>query len=207
MLPPLPTTSRKFGPSFIAAASVRGILATLSIRAFLRGRPGNWFSRRNPSKHNFTYRIYGEMLDLTWCSDERVSSPREGTPSPASAVCPSAEIKKGEQLPSNVGDPRGGPSPSGRGQSPRLKNARPSKEAQRDHIDPLYPDFAIDYPDQLRADEFLREFDEFGRARGSAKELPSSSISICLTTTPAAPALAGPPHKLRLRITTLRSGA
>ena len=133
--------------------------------------PGTGFLWDNLRKHNFTYRIYGEMLDLTWCRDEKVSSPREGTPSPASAMCQSAEIKKGEQLPSNVGDPRGGPSPWPWA-VPRLKSVRPTKEAQRDHIDPLYPDFAIDYPDQLRADEFLREFGEFVEARGSAKELP-----------------------------------
>jgi DNA-binding beta-propeller fold protein YncE len=133
--------------------------------------PGTGFLWDNLGKHNFTYRIYGEMLDLIWCRDEKVSSPREGKPSAASAVCPSAEIKKGEQLPSNVGNPRGGPSPWPWA-VPRLKNARPTKGAQRDHIDPLYPDFAIDYPDQLRADEFLREFDEFVEARGSAKELP-----------------------------------
>ena len=133
--------------------------------------PGTGFLWDNLGKHNFTYRIYGEMLDLTWCRDEKVSSPREGKPSPASAACLSAEIKKGEPLPSNVGNPRGGPSPWPWA-VPRLRNARPSREAQRDHIDPLYPDFAIDYPDQLRADEFLREFDEFVEARGSAKELP-----------------------------------
>lgn len=133
--------------------------------------PGTGFLWDNLGKHNFTYRIYGEMLDLTWCRDEKVSSPREGTPSPASAACPSGEINKGEPLPSNVGNPRGGPSPWPWA-VPRLKSARPTKEAQRDHIDPLYPDFAIDYPDQLRADEFLREFDEFVQARGSAKELP-----------------------------------
>ena len=68
-------------------------------------------------------------------------------------------------------NPRGGPSPWP-WPIPRLKSVRPTKEAQRDHFDPLYPDFAIDYPDQLRADEFLREFDEFVKARGTAKELP-----------------------------------
>jgi hypothetical protein len=133
--------------------------------------PGTGFLWDNLAKHNFTYRIYGEMLDLTWCRDEKVSSPREGTPSPASSACRSTEIKQGEPLPSNVGNPRGGPSPWPWA-VPRLKSARPTKEAQRDHIDPLYPDFAIDYPDQLRADEFLREFDEFVKARGTARELP-----------------------------------
>ncbi len=133
--------------------------------------PGTGFLWDNLAKHHFSYRVYGEMLDLTWCRDEQVSSPREGTPSPASSSCPSPEIKQGESLPANVGDPRGGPSPWPWA-VPRLKSVRPTKEAQRDHIDPLYPDFAIDYPDQLRADEFLREFDEFVKARGSAKELP-----------------------------------
>jgi DNA-binding beta-propeller fold protein YncE len=133
--------------------------------------PGTGFLWDNLAKHNFTYRIYGEMTDLIWCKDEKVSSPREGTPSPASSECPSPEVKKGDLLPANVGNPRGGPSPWPWA-IPRLKSVRPRKEAQRDHIDPLYPNFAIDYPDQLRADEFLREFDEFVKARGTGKELP-----------------------------------
>ena len=37
----------------------------------------------------------------------------------------------------------------------------------RDHFDPLYPDFNTDYPDQLRADEFLNEFAAYTRARES----------------------------------------
>jgi len=133
--------------------------------------PATGFLWDNLAKHNFTYRIYGEMLDAAWCRDEKVPSPREGTPSSGSAVCPSAEIKAGEPLPVSRSNPNGGPSPWPWA-IPRLKSIRPTKEAQRGHIDPLYADFAIDYPDQLRADEFLREFDEFVKARGSAKELP-----------------------------------
>lgn len=132
--------------------------------------PGTGFLWDDLAKHKFTYRIYGEMLDLAWCRDEKVTSSRAGAPSP-SAACPSTEIRKGDPLPSNVGNPRGGPSPWPWA-VPRLESVRPTKEAQRDHIDPLYPDFTIDYPDQLRADEFLREFDEFVKARGTAKELP-----------------------------------
>jgi hypothetical protein len=137
--------------------------------------PGTGFLWDNLAKHNFTYRIYGEMMELTWCKSEKVSTPREGTSSPISGPCPTAEIKKGDSLPSNVGNPRGGPSPWPWA-IPRLKSVRPTKEAQRDHIDPLYPDFAIDYPDQLRADEFLREFDEFVKARGTANELPQFTL-------------------------------
>jgi DNA-binding beta-propeller fold protein YncE len=133
--------------------------------------PGTGFLWDNLAKHNFTYRIYGEMLDATWCRDEKATSPGAGTPSATSAACPSADIKPGEPLPLSLSNPNGGPSPWP-WPIPRLKTIRPTKEAQRDHIDPLYADFVIDYPDQLRADEFLREFKEFVKARGSANELP-----------------------------------
>src|SRR5262249_46936302 len=47
-----------------------------------------------------------------------------------------------------------------------------TKKAQRGHFDPDFPDFNIDYPDQLRADEFLREFRQFAAARGTSRQLP-----------------------------------
>ncbi len=54
---------------------------------------------------------------------------------------------------------------------------KPTKAVLRDHFDPLYPDFNTEYPDQLRADEFLNEFSAFVRAHdeeeGAQFELPS----------------------------------
>jgi hypothetical protein len=49
-----------------------------------------------------------------------------------------------------------------------------TKPELRDHFDPLYPDFNTEYPDQLRADEFLNEFEGFVRARkeGKGTQLP-----------------------------------
>lgn len=133
--------------------------------------PGTGFLWDDADEHKLSYRIYGEMVDTVWCKDEKVSSPRQGTPFANSAVCPTAEIRPGEPLPASLGNPNGGPSPWPWA-IPRLKIVRPTKEAQRGHIDPFYADFAIEYPDQLRADEFLREFNEFVRARGTANELP-----------------------------------
>jgi DNA-binding beta-propeller fold protein YncE len=133
--------------------------------------PGTGFLWDNLANHNFTYRIYGEMTAVDWCKNEKAASPREGTPSPTSSACPSAQIMQGDPLPANLGNPRGGPSPWP-WPVPRLKDVRATKAAQRGHFDPLFPDFDVDYPDQLRADEFLREFDEFVKARGSAKQLP-----------------------------------
>jgi hypothetical protein len=141
--------------------------------------PATGFLWDNLAKKGLTYRIYGEFIHAVWCKNQKVESPKQGTPSSASASCPVSEIKQGEPLPSNVGTPRGGPSPWPWA-IPQLKRMRPTKAALRDHYDPLFPDFETDYPDQLRADEFLREFDEFVKAKGTAagpdKQLPQFTL-------------------------------
>ncbi len=137
--------------------------------------PATGFLWDNLAKRGLTYRIYGEFIHAVWCKKEKVSSPKQGTPSSASAYCPVSEIKKGEALPENVGNPRGGPSPWPWA-IPQMKRMRPTKAALRDHYDPLFPDFETDYPDQLRADEFLREFGEFVKVKGTAKELSQFTL-------------------------------
>ena len=137
--------------------------------------PGTGFIWDNLARRALSYRIYGEFIAAVWCKSEKAKSPKEGTPSPSSATCPVAAINQGEPLPPNVGTPRGGPSPWPWA-IPQIKRMRPTKAALRDHYDPLFPDFETDYPDQLRADEFLREFDEFVKAKGSAKELPQFTL-------------------------------
>ncbi|MGB7928609.1 MAG: phosphoesterase [Terriglobales bacterium] len=137
--------------------------------------PATGFLWDNLARRGLSYRIYGEFIAAVWCKNEKADSPMQGTPSPSSAACPVAEIKKGDPLPPNVGNPRGGPSPWPWA-IPQIKRMRPTKAALRDHYDPLFPDFQTDYPDQLRADEFLREFDEFVKAKGSAKELPQFTL-------------------------------
>ena len=137
--------------------------------------PGSGFLWDNLARRGLSYRIYGEFIAAVWCKSEKVDSPMQGTPSPLSGACPVAQIKKGDSLPANVGHPRGGPSPWPWA-IPQVKRMRPTKAALRDHYDPLFPDFQTDYPDQLRADEFLREFAEFVKARGSAQELPQFTL-------------------------------
>jgi len=140
--------------------------------------PATGFLWDDLARRGLSYRIYGEFIAAVWCKNEKANSPKEGTPSPSSAACPVAEIRKGDPLPANVGDPRGGPSPWPWA-IPQFKRMRPTKAALRDHYDPLFPDFQTDYPDQLRADEFLREFDEFVKAKGTGgpgKELPQFTL-------------------------------
>jgi hypothetical protein len=133
--------------------------------------PGTGFLWDNLAKHNLTYRIYGEFIHGVWCRDQARQAPPEGTPAIASSTCPTSVINKGDKLPDNVGNPPGSASPWPWA-VPVLKQMRPTKAALRDHFDPLFPDFNTDYPDQLRADEFLREFAGFVKARGSGKGLP-----------------------------------
>jgi DNA-binding beta-propeller fold protein YncE len=137
--------------------------------------PATGFLWDNLARSGLSYRIYGEFIAAVWCKNEKVKSPKQGTPSPDTANCPIAEIHKGEPLPPNVGNPRGGPSPWPWA-IPHIKRMRPTKAALRDHYDPQFPDFETDYPDQLRADEFLREFDEFVNLKGSDKQLPQFTL-------------------------------
>ena len=152
--------------------------------------PGTGFLWDNLARSKLTYRIYGEFIAAVWCKPApsgaegsenakspaiKMGSPKEGTPSPSSAVCPVSEVKKGEPLPAHVGNPPGGPSPWP-WPIPQMKRMRPTKAALRDHYDPQFPDFNTDYPDQLRADEFLREFDEFVKGKGTTKELPQFTL-------------------------------
>jgi DNA-binding beta-propeller fold protein YncE len=136
--------------------------------------PATGYIWDNVASHGLTYRDYGEFIDGVWCkATESKATIHEGTPAPNSS-CPKNIISKGESLPSNVGQPHASPSPWP-WPVPLLKATKPTKAVLRDHFDPLFPDFNTEYPDQLRADEFLNEFDGFVRARKQNKgtELPA----------------------------------
>jgi DNA-binding beta-propeller fold protein YncE len=127
--------------------------------------PATGFLWDNLAHHGLTYRDYGEFVNAKWCHKARkAASPKQGTPSAQEATCPRVELNQGDPLPPNVGDPHGGPSPFP-WTVPLFEGVKATKAVLRDHFDPLYPDFNTDYPDQLRADEFLSEFTAYTRAR------------------------------------------
>jgi DNA-binding beta-propeller fold protein YncE len=134
------------------------------------GEPTGGYLWKNLASHGISYRHYGEYIVTRWCNEESAgNSSASGPPKPDGVKCPKSVIQKGEPLGKNVGDPRGGPSPYPWAIPVLGKNIAAEVELQG-HFDPLYPDFEVAYPDQLRADEFLNEFKNFVTAREAGKE-------------------------------------
>jgi DNA-binding beta-propeller fold protein YncE len=137
--------------------------------------PMTGFIWDNLAKNKKTFRIYGEFVNAVWCSGYRPDA-SSTTPGQSESPCPRKEATQGSTLPPNVGNPHGGSSPWP-WPVPLFSGVKATKAVLRDHYDPLFPDFNTDYPDQLRADEFLNEFGAFVRARESHEgpefELPS----------------------------------
>jgi len=127
--------------------------------------PSTGFLWDNVARHGLSYRDYGEFVNALWCNEKKTAaSPKQGTPSGQQSACPRTAVHKGEPLAPNVGEPHAPASPFPWA-VPLFSKVKPTKAVLRDHFDPLYPDFNTDYPDQLRADEFLNEFSAYARAR------------------------------------------
>lgn len=133
--------------------------------------PGTGYLWTNAARHHVSYRHYGEYIDTGWCESHKQNSP--ASTGESTGECANAEIAPGSPLPPTMGDPKGGPSPYA-WPIPMIAKNTPTKRELRGHFDPNYADFKTDYPDQLRTDEFLREFDGFVKARaaGKAEQLP-----------------------------------
>jgi len=134
------------------------------------GEPTGGYLWKNFASHGISYRHYGEYIVSRWCNTEQgTNAPTSGPPKANGVHCPRSAIKKGEALESNVGDPRGGPSPYPWAIPILAKNVAAEGEL-RGHFDPLFPDFEVAYPDQLRADEFLNEFKDFVASRNAHQD-------------------------------------
>ncbi len=134
------------------------------------GEPTGGYLWKNFAKHGITYRHYGEFINTTWCDAKLVDqSSSSGSPEVEGVICKRAFIKRSEPLPSNVGDPHGAASPYP-WPIPILGKNIASQAELRGHFDPLFPDFNVFYPDQLRADEFLNEFNGYVAARKSGED-------------------------------------
>ncbi|MGH9396709.1 MAG: beta-propeller fold lactonase family protein [Terriglobia bacterium] len=141
--------------------------------------PGTNYIWADVARHGLTHRNYAEFIETHWCGEghPKASSPKEGTPLPASESCPKDFVNQGQPLPSNVGDPHGSASPWP-WPIPMIADDQATMSELVGHFDPRYADFRLDYPDQLRADEFMNEFRAFVKARqsGHGTELPQFVI-------------------------------
>ena len=137
--------------------------------------PATGYLWGNLARHGKTYRQYGEYVATTWCSGPATVGETAGAPFEKCAV---AEITPGADLPAQFG---GGANPYKFAIPMPAKNTATKPELQ-DHEDPKYPDFRVEYPDQFRANEFLREFAGFVDAKktGHGTELPN----FCLVRMP-----------------------
>jgi hypothetical protein len=134
------------------------------------GEPTGGYLWKNFASHKVSYRHYGEYIVSRWCNEKQSGGqPDWGPPKVEGEACARSLIKKGESLEKNVGDPRGSPSPYPWAIPILAQNVASEVELQG-HFDPLFPDFEVAYPDQLRADEFLNEFDRFVASRKTGKD-------------------------------------
>lgn len=131
--------------------------------------PATGYLWGNLARHNLSYRHYGEFVTTAWCT-----GPADGSPASLGGLtassCTRREVKPGEELPASLG---GGKNPY-QYTIPLIAYDTPTKPELKGHFDPNSADFKLDYPDQFRADEFLREFAGFVKARasGSGEQMP-----------------------------------
>jgi len=136
--------------------------------------PSTGYLWANAARGHLRYRHYGEFVNTEWCTEPGwVNSPAStGT---TTALCEKKSVAPGEPLPQGVGAAPGKASPWPWA-IPMIARNVPTKPELVDHFDPNYADFRLEYPDQYRADEFLREFKEFVSAREQGRiqqELPN----------------------------------
>ena len=138
--------------------------------------PATGYMWGNLARHNVTYRHYGEFISTHFCNQHVTHDmPQEGTPLTAGAPCARNSIKPGEPLPNYLGQPHGSPSPWPWA-IPMIASNTAVKPELVDHFDPRYPDFNLNFPDQLRADEFLNEFEQFVAKRKAGQDTMPSFI-------------------------------
>ena len=110
------------------------------------------------AKHGKSLYHFGEYISSIFC-DESGDVPKSALPSEVGTpeglhACDHPFIRKGEQIPANYG---GGVSPYP-WDIPRIYRNVATKPELEGHFDPLYPDFNLSFPDQLRVNEFLGKF-------------------------------------------------
>jgi hypothetical protein len=121
--------------------------------------PATGYLWTNLARHGKTYRHFGEYISTHWCDrgGDDDMNPQQGIPLPMPEPCTQPVVKPGEPFPPNLADGKSEPNPYGWA-IPLVAENIATKPELVGHFDPHYPDFRLEFPDQLRVDEWLREF-------------------------------------------------
>jgi hypothetical protein len=139
--------------------------------------PSTGYLWANAARGHLRYRHYGEFVNTEWCNPSGTQNSPASTGS-TTVLCERKSVAPGEPLPLGVSATPGKPSPWP-WPIPLIARNVPTKPELVGHFDPNFADFRLDYPDQYRADEFLREFKEFVAAReqgDAAHEMPNLMV-------------------------------
>ena len=127
----------------------------------------------NLARHHKTYFHFAEYIATHFCGSGEPAprqSPQEGTPEPERKQCATPAILPGAPVPENYG---GGISKYP-WRIPLIAQNVATKPELVGHFDPLYPDFQLDFPDQMRFEEFDTYFKKWVAERNSGHdEMPN----------------------------------
>jgi len=131
------------------------------------------------SKQRKTLYHFGEFVSTEFCDDSgeapKQKSPTEGTPEPVQ-LCDHGFIGPGEQIPANYG----GGSSRYPWKIPLIYRNVATKPELEGKFDPLFPDFNLSFPDQLRVNEFLTHFNVWVRDRMAGRDTMPAFVMLRL---------------------------
>ncbi len=143
--------------------------------------PASGYLWTNLAAHGKTLFHFGEYISTKFCTEKASAakeqqSPTEGTPEGEATGCATPAIHHGERLPANYG---GFPSPYPWA-IPMIAESVATKPELVGHFDPLYPDFELAFPDQIRVEEFLTKFRGWTAARAGGQDTMPNFIQLRL---------------------------
>jgi DNA-binding beta-propeller fold protein YncE len=156
--------------------------------------PASGYLWGNLARHGKSLYHFGEFISTKFCDDSgeapKSPPPTEGTPVPTGAGCARSYIRQGEEVPESYG---GGKSPWPWPIPLILRNVA-TKPELRGRFDPLYPDFNLSVPDQLRTEKFLLQFRSWVSEREHGADGMPSFVMLRLPNDHTAGTRAGMPR-------------
>jgi DNA-binding beta-propeller fold protein YncE len=142
--------------------------------------PASGYLWTNFAAHGKTVYHFAEYISSIFCDDKkvpkRVADPKRGAMSGRVARCASPVIKPGESIPEEWG----GGTNLWPWAIPRLAENIATKPELVGHFAPESPDFNLRVPDQIRANVFLRHFEQWKRDRDAGNDTMPNYIQLRL---------------------------